>query len=424
MTGVTRRAIGTMAVAATAAAAGFTPGARGQTAAPSGNPIRIGYSMAMTGGLAGNGRPAQLAHQIWAQSVNETGGLLGRPVQLVYYDDQSSASQVPAIYTKLLEVDKVDLVVSSYATANIAPAMPVIMQREMAFVTLLGSATNEAFQYDRCVNISPTGGDMQEDFAKGFFAIAAKAEPKPQTIAIAGLDSDFPQRAMESARRQAKKSGIRIVYDRAYPPSTVDFSPIIRSIQSARADLVFFASYPPDSSGLLRAATELKLRATLLGGGMIGPQVTGIKAQLGPVLNNLVCWDVYAPEPTMDFPGVKAFLRRYREVAEREKVDPLGLYAPPLAYAQMQVLEQAVRRVGKLDQAAIGADFHANEFQTIIGNTRFDKLGEWTEERNLYVQYQGIQGNDLEQFKRAGTQVILHPERYRSGTLRTPYPAG
>lgn len=275
--------------------------------------------MSLSGGLAGNGRPSLLATQMWADDVNARGGLLGRRVELVFYDDQSMGANVPGIYTKLLDVDKVDLVVSGYGTAIIAPAMPVVMQHGAAFVTLLGSATNAEFKYDRCANVSPVGGKMEEDFAKGFFEIAKGITPRPKTVSIAGLDSDFPMRAMQSARTQAGAAGLSIVYDSAYPPSTVDYSPIIRAIQAAKPDLVFFASYPPDSIGLLKAARELKLTAMMLGGGMIGPQVTGIKQQLGASLNNLVCWDVYAPEPTMNFPGIASFLDRYRAAAAEQK---------------------------------------------------------------------------------------------------------
>src|SRR5262245_6122107 len=136
MQSITRRDLGRLSAAAAATAAG----ARTASAqAPSGPPIRIGYSMSLTGGLAGNGRPALVTHQIWAQDVNSRGGLLGRPVELVHYDDQSNGAQVPGIYTKLIDVDKVDLVVSGYATAIIAPAMPVVMQRNMTFITLLGT---------------------------------------------------------------------------------------------------------------------------------------------------------------------------------------------------------------------------------------------------------------------------------------------
>ena len=418
---ISRRTFTHTAALTAAALAGLRSGPA--AAQPSGPPLRIGYSISLSGGLAGNGKPASVAHDVWAAGMNANGGLLGRPVLLVRYDDQSSGAQVPAIYTKLLDVDKVDLVISGYATAIIAPAMPIVMQHEMAFVTLLGSGTNAEFQYDRCFNISPSGSDFKENLAKGFFQIAAGIDPKPTTVAIAGLDSDFPQRALDSARYHADRLGMKLVYDRTYPPSTVDFSPVIRGIQAARPDIVFLTSYPPDSIGLLRSTNELQLQARMLGGVMIGPQVTAIRAQLGPILNNLVCWDVYAPEPTMQFPGMDAFLKSYRAAAEKEKTDPLGLYAPPLAYAQMQVLEQAVRRVGRIDQKAIGADFHANEFRTVIGPIRIAADGEWAQERNLFVQYQGVQGNGLEQFTKPGTEAILYPERLKSGDLRTPFPA-
>ena len=418
MRNVTRREFGSLAAGISAAT--LTWPALGQSAE---GPIRIGYTLPLSGGLAGNGRPAFLAHKLWVEDVNAKGGLLGRKVELVNYDDQSNGGQVPALYTKLIEIDKVDLVISSYSTALIAPAMPVIMAHGMAFVTLLGSATNDAFQYDRTVNVSSTGGNMQQDFAKGFFEVAMNADPKPKTVAIAGLDSDFLQRSMKSARTQAKATGLETVYDKSYPPSTVDYGPIIRAIQATKPDIVYLASYPTDSVGLLKAIYEAKLSATVVGGGMIGPQITAIKAQFGPMLNNLLCWDVYAPEPTLKFPGVEAFLERYRAAAEKEKTDPLGLYAPPLAYAQMQVMEQAVARIGKIDQQAIGADFHANTFPTVLGDLKFDSKGEWQQERNLYVQYQGVKGNDVEQFKKPGVEVILYPDQYKSGKLLTPFPA-
>src|SRR4051795_12275742 len=92
-------------------------------------PIRIGFGMGLTGGLASAGKAALLAMKIWEEEINAKGGLLGRPVKLVYYDDQSQPSPVPAIYTKLLDVDKVDLILGPYATVPAAAAMPVAMQK-------------------------------------------------------------------------------------------------------------------------------------------------------------------------------------------------------------------------------------------------------------------------------------------------------
>ncbi|SHJ94870.1 branched-chain amino acid transport system substrate-binding protein [Roseomonas rosea] len=424
MEGLSRRGLGRAALAAAITVPATVPAtARAQTA-PSGPPIRIGYSMSLSGGLAGNGRPALIAHRIWQEDVNAKGGLLGRPVELVHYDDQSTGAQVPGIYTKLIDVDKVDLVISGYATAIIAPAMPIVMQRNMTFVSLFGTGANNDFKYDRYFSINPAGSKVKETFAKGFIDLAMAMEPRPRSIALVNLDSDFHQRTAESARYLAREAGLRIVYDRAYPPSTVDFSPIIRAVQAARPDVVFVGSYPPDTAGLLRAASELRVNFQMFGGPMIGPHITAQKLQLGPILNNLVVWDVYAPEPTLQFPGTQALIEKYQPVAAREGTDALGHYVPPLAYAQMQVLEQAVKRVGRIDQAALAADMHASTFETVIGPLKFDALGEWTEERNLYTQYQGVQGNGIDQFRKAGTQVILYPQRYKSGDLRKPYTAG
>src|SRR5260370_41776064 len=120
-------------------------------------PIKVGFGMALTGGLAGNGKAALIAIQIWAEEVNAKGGLLGRPVQLVYYDDQTNPATVPGIYTKLLDIDKVDLVISGYGTNLEAPAMPIIMQHGMTMMGLFGLAVSDQFHYDRFFQIQPNG---------------------------------------------------------------------------------------------------------------------------------------------------------------------------------------------------------------------------------------------------------------------------
>src|SRR5213593_4305616 len=107
------------------------------------DPIKIGLGMALTGGLAANGKPALMAMQMWAEDVNKKGGLLGRQVQLIYYDDQTKPATVPAIYSKLLDVDKVDIVMSGYGTNMIAPAMPIVIDRKLLFLGLFGLANNE-----------------------------------------------------------------------------------------------------------------------------------------------------------------------------------------------------------------------------------------------------------------------------------------
>jgi branched-chain amino acid transport system substrate-binding protein len=389
--------------------------------AQSGAPIKIGFGMALSGGLAPGGKAALLAYQIWAEEVNTRGGLLGRKVELVHYDDQSNPATVPGIYTKLLDIDGVDLVISGYATVPTAAAMPVIMQRQKLFLSLFALAANEQFEYDRYFQIQPNGPDAKREFSRGFFELAAGLNPKARTVALVGADAEFSVLALQGARDNAKKHGIKIVYDRTYPPHTTDFTPITRAIKATNPDLVYIASYPPDSAGMLRATHEVGLSAKMLGGGLIGPQFAALKTQLGPLLNGVVCYDLYLPEPTMKFPGIEEFLVRYRERAVQAGVDPLGLYIPPFAYAEMQILEAAVKAVGSLDDGKLADHIRSSTFETVVGDIKFGARGEWAEPRILLIQYQGVVGHNVEQFKQPGKQVILHPPRFKSGELKVNF---
>src|SRR5437870_10870715 len=220
-------------------------------------PLRIGFGMSLTGPLAGNGKAALIAMQIWAEDVNTKGGILGRKVELIYYDDQTSPSTVPSIYTKLLDVDKVDLIVSGYGTNVIAPAMPIVMQRNMAFMGLFGLNVNSKFNYDRYFQIMPAGPEPAIGWTQGFFDIAMGLSPKPQTIALVGADAEYPALALEGARAQVKRRGLNVVYDKSYPPNTVDFSPIVCAVRATNPSLVSLVSYPPDSVGSVRAANDV-----------------------------------------------------------------------------------------------------------------------------------------------------------------------
>jgi branched-chain amino acid transport system substrate-binding protein len=410
---LTRALVAGLAVAAVAALA--------PAPAYAADPIKIGFSMPLTGGLSGGGKSVILAFELWKEDVNAKGGLLGRPVELVYYDDQSAPGQVPGIYSKLLDVDKVDLVVSSYATNQIAPAMPIVMQRNLVFMALFGTGVNDNFNYDKYFQILPNGRETRFAPSLGFLETAMTMNPKPQTIALVAADAEYAQTVIGGARALAQRMGFRVVYDKSYPPSTVDYTPVVRAIQATNPDVVFVASYPPDSVGIVRAANEIGLKPKMFGGGMIGLAFSPIKQQLGPLLNGIVAYDVYQPEPTMNFPGIADFLRRYQARAPAAGVDPLGYYLPPYSYAEMQILAQAVNAVGSLDHAKIAAYIHATKFSTIVGDVKFADNGEWEKSRVLFVQYQNIVGNDIEQFRRPGKVVILYPSEYRSGKFIYPY---
>ena len=384
-------------------------------------PLRIGFGMSLTGPLAGNGKAALIAMEIWKDDVNAKGGILGRKVEFVYYDDQTSPATVPGLYTKLLDVDKVDLVVSGYGTAVIAPAMPLVMQRNLMFMTLFGLNVNSKFNYDRYFQIMPAGPEPAVGWTRGFFEAAMAMNPKPRTIALVGADAEYPHLALEGARVHVKRLGLKVVYDKSYPPNTTDYSPIVRAIQATNPDLVYLASYPPDSAGMVRAVNEVGLKTRMFGGGMVGPQFAALKTALGPLLNGVVNYELYAPELTGKFPFLDEFLKKYQARAAKEGVDPLGYYLPPYAYAMMQVLDQAITATKGLDNAKLAEYMHAHTFDTFVGKVGFAKNGEWAEPRVMMVQFGGIKGNGIDQWKQPGVVTVLDPGPYKTGAVRAPF---
>jgi branched-chain amino acid transport system substrate-binding protein len=210
------------------------------------------------------------------------------------------------------------------------------------------------------------------------------------------------------------------VYDRNFPANTADHTPVVRSIQSAKPDLVFVASYPVGSVGMVRAMNEVGFTPQMFGGAMIGLSFTAIKAQLGPLLNGIVINENYVPEPTMKFLGIDSFLEQYRSRAKAAGTDPLGFWSP-FAYAELQILGQAVAAVGAIDQARLADSMHRSPFRTIVGDVKFGPDGEWEKSRILFVQYRNIEGNDVDQFRRPGKAVILYPPAFKTGELVHPF---
>jgi len=385
-------------------------------------PIKIGFGMGLTGGLAASGKAALLGMKIWEEETNAKGGLLGRPVQLIYYDDQSNPSTVPGIFTKLLDVDKIDIVMGDYGTNLLAPAMPIVIQHKMTFFSLFGMDVNKEFEYPRYFSMLPTGTmDPAVSFTKGFFEVAAAQTPKPKTLAIIAADAEFPHTAAIGARKTAKAAGLEIVYDKTYPPTTTDYTPIIRAVDAANADVVMSLSYPPDAVGMIRSANEIGLKAKMFGGGLVGTQYASIKQQLGSQLNGIINYDFWQPAKTLVFPGIDEFLKKYQARAAGEGVDPLGYYLPPFAYANLQVMAAAVEATKSLDQDKMADWLHNNTIPTIVGDIKYGPNGEWVEGRVLMVQYHDVKGSDLEQRKNDSRQTILWPPQYATGKAIYPY---
>jgi branched-chain amino acid transport system substrate-binding protein len=384
-------------------------------------PIRIGYCLSLTGPLASNGKTARLAHQIWEQDVNRNGGLLGRKVEMVCIDDETNPKLVPDIYKRLLDDEKVDLLIGGYGDNSVSPAMPLVMERNRYLVALMALAVNASLNYPKYFVMIPTGPHPSEALTEGFFSLAANQSPKPKTMAILAADAPFSKSPVQGAKTHADKHEFRVVSEALYPLSATDLTSFIRRLESVNPDILFFCSYLNDSAALLRALNEVRLEPKIVGGAMIGPQNGSIKAQLGPLLNGIVNYEYWLPVPKMMYAGVAPMIAKYQSLARDAGADPLGYYVAPQAYAQMQIVEQAIVGTNSLDDAKLAGFTRDMSFKTVLGDVKFGAGGGWSEARVLQVQYQNIRTTDLANFKDASTQAVVWPSSLASGTLIYPY---
>ncbi|HEY1979129.1 MAG TPA: ABC transporter substrate-binding protein, partial [Xanthobacteraceae bacterium] len=303
-----------------------------------------------------------------------------------------------------------------------AAAVPVIMQHNMTTVTMLAVNVNRYFNYPRYFDMIPIGPEGTKAFSRGYFELAAAQQPKPQTVAILAADAEFSKTSADGARENAAANGFKIIYDQSYPPSTTDFTPMVRALQAANADVVFVAAYPPDTVGIVRAAQEIGLKPKMFGGTMIGLLITPIKTQLGPIMDGIVIMESFVP--SLNFPGLADLLKAYQQKAAGEKIDPIGYAFVPFGYAAGQVLAQAVEGANSLDQSKLADYMHSHTFHTVVGDVAYDKSGQWTEPRTLFTQFQNVAPGNMDQFRDGSVQPVLWPPQYKTGTMIYPYPDG
>ncbi|MGD9924176.1 MAG: ABC transporter substrate-binding protein, partial [Pseudorhodoplanes sp.] len=265
----------------------------------------------------------------------------------------------------------------------------------------------------------PTGQNTKPSFTEGFFDTAVAN--RLRTVALVAADAEFANNACDGARQNAKKHKIKIVYDRKYPPATTDFTPIVRAIQATNPDAVVICSYPPDSVGMVRAVNEVGFKPKMIGGAMVGLQISAIKTMLGPLLNGWTNYETWAPTSHFLTPEAEAFLKEYQSRAKAAGVDPLGYYLGTWGYAYAELLGKAVEGAKSLNDDRIADYLRSNTIPTIVGPIRFGRNGEWVDSGMMQVQYKNIRGNDLEQFRGMNTQTVVAPARFKTGDVVVPF---
>jgi branched-chain amino acid transport system substrate-binding protein len=360
-------------------------------------PIRIGASLSLTGTYAKLGKYQQEGYQLCAKDLNAKGGLLGRPVEVVVYDDQSMPATGVRLYEKLITEDKVDAVMGPYSSPITEAVANVTEKYRKVMVSPL-AATTSIFKKGRkhvFMVISPA-----EVYLEGLIDMAAKRGLK--TVAIVNEDTLFTKSSAVGTADLAKKRGLQVVFQEAYPKGNTDFSALLVKMRATNPDVVAAATYFDDAVALTRQMKELNVNPKMLGvtvGGDL-PEFYDLLKLNAEYIYGATQWEAALP-----YPGQKEFTEGYRKEFGREPV-----YHSAAGYAGCVVYAEAVKRAGTLDSDKVREVLLKLETRTAFGDFKVDADGFQIAHKMVMLQWQD------------GKKVTVWPDDLASGKPRFPTP--
>lgn len=357
----------------------------GSDEATNGDPITIGISMPLTGDFSEPGKGVRRGYETWAAMVNDSGGLLGRPVKLIFRDDASDPNKVVSDYESLITAEKVDLVFGPFSSRLVIPAAQVAEDYDMLFVEPAGAAPEvfeQGFRY--LFYAAPAVADDHYDFLADWI-LSLPPDRRPKTAAYASLDDPFAQGTAYGLKKRLEAGGIRTVIDEVYPPDTTEFSSLAARIADKDADVFVGGTQFEDSVGLVRAFQELGYQPDLAAFST-GPTLPEFSEAVQGATEGIlspVGWAANA-----EHPGNPEFVARYREMFDSEPDEDAAN-----GYTVGQIVGQAVENVGCAEQGAdcqgkLATYIRENEFDTIVGPLSFDEAGR-PRSAHLIQQWQG-----------------------------------
>jgi ABC-type branched-subunit amino acid transport system substrate-binding protein len=343
--------------------------AAGATAAPSGPPVRIGGTLALTGPLAPTALLHKIAGEIYVEELNRGNGLLGRPVEWVLLDDQSKPDLTRSLYEKLITVDKVDLLMGPYATSGILSAMTVA-QRYNKILPHHSFGMPHLAKYEGHFPTAAFGPEPNRTVPTTVFdALAATSKP-PKTVAI--LTSKFPSAQFQSfgAKEVAEKRGLNVVLYLEYEFGTRDWGALAARVKDANPDFLWIGVLGLDGNQLLEAMKKLDYTPPRHFHLFPAPGPLA----LAPDAKNALSVTVFEEHPPfMSNPGAAKLVPLFRERATKANV-PYPYVETQVAgsFAAWQCLEAAVNATKSLDDKVLAQWLRKNRVDTIIGKLRFD----------------------------------------------------
>jgi branched-chain amino acid transport system substrate-binding protein len=384
---MTLRALGSLVLVVAVAAGTLPAAAQG--------PIRIGASLSLTGTYAEPGRFQSEGYKLCEKDLNARGGLLGRKVALVVYDDQSLPATGVRLYEKLITEDKVDAVMGPYSSA-ISEAVANVTEKYKKVMVAPLAATTSIFKKGRryaFMIVSPA-----EVYLEGLVDIAAKRGYK--TIAIINEDTLFPKSSAQGTEELARKAGLQVVFKEAYPKGNQDFSGLLTKLKASNPDVLAAATYFDDAVAIARQMKELDVNPRMFGvtvGGDI-PRFQELLKQTAEYIYGSSQW-----EPTLPYPGAKEFHDAYLKEFKHEPS-----YHAAAGYAGCVIYAEGVKKVGTLDADKVREALLALKTRTMFGDYQVDKDGAQIAHKTVLLQWQ------------EGKRVVVWPDDLANGKPRFP----
>jgi branched-chain amino acid transport system substrate-binding protein len=406
MTGSLMKFTSLRTVAATAVAMAI--GWAGAASAQEPTSIKIGWSISKTGPFAAGASVTTLPnYQVWVKDVNDAGGIMLKsigkklPIEIIEYDDRSNSEEMIKAVERLATQDKVDFILPPWSTGLNLAAAPVFNRLGYPHLAVTANTNRASELTKRWPNLTFWLGQPSE-IVDGLVELLTKLRSDGkigQNIAMVSVADQFGIEQSTAARDGLKKAGFNLVYDKSYPFGSQDMQPVLKDAQAANPDSFIAFSYPPDTFALTDTAKVLGFNPKVfyVGVGTAFPMYKGKFAAGAEGVMGI-------GGSNADLPGVKNYIQHHKAIIGREP----DRWASPITYASLQVLQQAIERVGKIDRAAIIKEINEGSFETIIGPVKL-KDGQYKEVWAV-GQWQGNDFYAVAPFKQSGARAPVVPK--------------
>jgi branched-chain amino acid transport system substrate-binding protein len=361
-------------------------------------PIKLGASLSLTGTYAALGQNQHRGYNLCAKHVNEKGGVLGRKIEFVLYDDQSQPATGVRVYEKLITQDKVDVVLGPYSSAITEAVANVNEKYKLPMVAPMASTTSIFKKGRKYIFMVQSAAEV---YLEGLIDVAVKRGLK--TLALINEDTLFPKATVQGSIELAKKKGLQVVFVEAYPKGNTDFSAILTKIRAANPDVLGAATYFDDALAITRQMRELNVNPKMYGV-TVGGDLPKFYEQLGK--NAEFVYGATQWEPELPYPGSKEFVEGHKKEFPGADLS----YHSAGGYAGCQIIVEAIRQAGSLDGDRIRETILKMNFDTAYGGFKVDQDGFQVSHKMVMFQWQ------------EGKKVIVWPDELAAGKPRFPTP--